>query len=173
VKPNGILECVNFCRKTRTVQQPQPDGPNPNSAESMLKKRAPYRIPAPSTATSPGRCAGSASTSHSPTHPQLAAIASSVHFTDVELAAIASTETPPETPGEVALNCVHAAAAAALASSGSVGAFGAKCNGCTTHAAGSTFSSISNVWQSSWLVAWSPHGRVHFQCWGGIYSANR
>jgi hypothetical protein len=28
---------VNFCPKTRTVQQPQPDGPNPNTAESLVK----------------------------------------------------------------------------------------------------------------------------------------
>jgi hypothetical protein len=28
---------VNFCRKTRTVQQPQPDGANPNTAEPMVK----------------------------------------------------------------------------------------------------------------------------------------
>jgi hypothetical protein len=28
--------------QTRTIQQPQPDGPNPNQAESMVNKRAPY-----------------------------------------------------------------------------------------------------------------------------------
>jgi hypothetical protein len=28
---------VNFCRKMRTVQQPQPDDANPNTAESMVK----------------------------------------------------------------------------------------------------------------------------------------
>jgi len=28
---------VNPCRKTRTVQQPQPDDPNLNTAESMVK----------------------------------------------------------------------------------------------------------------------------------------
>jgi hypothetical protein len=34
---------VNSCRKTRTLQQSQPDDPNPNTAESMVK-RVPYAI---------------------------------------------------------------------------------------------------------------------------------
>jgi hypothetical protein len=30
---------VDFCQKTRTVQQPQPNDANPNTAESMVKTR--------------------------------------------------------------------------------------------------------------------------------------
>jgi hypothetical protein len=37
VGSNSILERANFCRETRTVQQPQPNNPNPNTAESMVK----------------------------------------------------------------------------------------------------------------------------------------
>jgi hypothetical protein len=37
VNLNGILECVNSYLETRTVQQPQPDAANPNTAESMVK----------------------------------------------------------------------------------------------------------------------------------------
>jgi hypothetical protein len=36
VGTNGILEC-KFLSKTRTVQQSQPDGANPNAAESMVE----------------------------------------------------------------------------------------------------------------------------------------
>jgi hypothetical protein len=36
-KLNGILESANYVRKTRTVQQSQPNGANPNTAESMVE----------------------------------------------------------------------------------------------------------------------------------------
>jgi hypothetical protein len=43
VKLNGILEC-KFMSKSRTVQQPQPDDANPNTAESMVENA--HRTPA-------------------------------------------------------------------------------------------------------------------------------
>jgi len=37
VKLNGILGCKLLSKNADTAQQPQPDDPNPNTAESMLK----------------------------------------------------------------------------------------------------------------------------------------
>jgi hypothetical protein len=34
---NNASSSGEFCQKTRTVQQPQPDDANPNTAESMVK----------------------------------------------------------------------------------------------------------------------------------------
>jgi hypothetical protein len=56
----------NHCQKTHTVQQPQPDDPNSNTAESMVKTRtrAPHQAVAPCITIAPPRFVCCGSTAH-------------------------------------------------------------------------------------------------------------